>query len=464
MISMNLGTLARIVGGELRRTDQADRQFDGVCIDSRQIGSGQLFVALKGQRVDGHRYVVSAFEHGASAAMVEADSDYTATVAESCPLIAVRDSYAAMIILAKWYRDSVSATRVGITGSNGKTTTKEIAYTLLNAARRNVFRSPGNLNNLYGAPLAIFAMPADTEFAVLEMGVSVPGEMAKLADIVRPNIVAITNVGATHLEFLGSIEGVVREKLSLMDGAGADTKLIVNADDPVLLRSAEKLNRQLITFAINQPANIRPEKITYRPDATSQVFIDGHCFNLNLFGAHQVYNLLTAYAIARAAGVSFDGVDTESIHFTSSPLRGEFLVSHGVSFIVDCYNANPGSVQAGLTSFVSYKTSGRRIVILGDMLELGESSAEYHRQMGIQAADRGSDVAVFVGTLSHEAYKSAMATGRSSKSTFHYPDARSCTRETAAMFQEGDIVYVKGSRGIGLETVVEPWRVPEGVR
>ncbi len=464
MISMNLGTLAQIVGGQLRRADQTDRQFDGVCIDSRQIGSGQLFVAIKGQKVDGHRFVDSAFENGASAALVEVDSEYLATVAESCPLITVKDSYAAMVTLAKWYRDSIRATRIGITGSNGKTTTKEIAYTLLNAARRNVFRSPGNLNNLYGAPLAIFAMPADTEFAVLEMGVSVPGEMAKLADIVRPNIVVITNVGATHLEFLGSVEGVAREKLSLMNGADADTKLIVNADDTLLVRSAEQLNRPLITFAVNQKADVKAEEIIYRSDATTQVLIDGHRFNLNLFGGHQVYNLLAAYAIAKAAGVSLDSVDTESIHFTSSPLRGEFLVSHGVSFIVDCYNANPGSVQAGLSSFVTYKTNGRRIVILGDMLELGELSAEYHRQMGEQAADRGLDVAVFVGPLSQEAYKSAISAGRSSKSTFHYPDARSCARETAAMFAEGDIVYVKGSRGIGLETVVEPWRVPEGVR
>jgi UDP-N-acetylmuramoyl-tripeptide--D-alanyl-D-alanine ligase len=144
-------------------------------------------------------------------------------------------------------------------------------------------------------------------------------------------------------------------------------------------------------------------------------------------------------------------------------MRGELLNSHGVSFIVDCYNANPTSVESGLSSFVTYRTSGRRIVILGDMLELGENAAMYHRRMGEQTIDRRIDIAVFVGPLSRAAFDSSKQAGRSSNTTFHYPDARSCARETAAMFQDGDLVYVKGSRGIGLEIVVEPWRVPEGV-
>lgn len=460
---MELGMLAQLTGGELRRDDQLSRQFTGVSIDSRSIGSGQLFIALKGQRVDGHDYVAAALDRGAAAALVNTDSDVLAILEQSAPVVSVADTYTAMIRLAKSYRDLVTATRIGITGSNGKTTTKEITHTLLSAVAANVFRSPGNLNNLYGAPLALFAMPRDTKFAVIEMGISIPGEMARLADIVQPQVVAITNVGATHLEFLGSVEGVAQEKLSLVAHSAPDTKLIVNADDALLMHEAKKLGRELITFGVTQPATYQAERIEPGPDGATLVVIDGHRFHMNLFGAHQVYNLLTAYAIARTVGLSFDGIDTESIRFVSSPMRGELLKSHGVSFIVDCYNANPGSVESGLNSFVTYRTSGRRIVILGDMLELGESAAMYHRRMGEQANDRRIDIAVFVGPLARDAFDAALAAGRSSKSTFHYPDSRSCARETAAMFQDGDLVYVKGSRGIGLEVVVEPWRVPEGV-
>jgi UDP-N-acetylmuramoyl-tripeptide--D-alanyl-D-alanine ligase len=368
-----------------------------------------------------------------------------------------------MVRLAKAYRDSVPAVRIGITGSNGKTTTKEIAYTLISSVSPDAYRSSGNLNNLYGVPLALFAMPLETKFAVFEMGVSIPGEMSKLADIVRPQIVAITNVGATHLEFLGSVEGVAREKLSLIAASDQNAKLIVNADDSLLMREAGRLGREHITFGVNQPATYRAERVEYRSDGTTAVVIEGHRFTLSLFGSHQVYNLLAGYAIMRAAGLSVDHVDTGAIQFTSAPMRGEILHSHGVSFIVDCYNANPTSVESGISSFLRYKTTGRRIAILGDMLELGADASSYHRRMGELTAGSAISVAVFVGPLSKEAYNSALASGRPTADTFHFPDARSCARETAALFQEGDMVFVKGSRGIGLEVVVEPWRVAEEV-
>jgi UDP-N-acetylmuramoyl-tripeptide--D-alanyl-D-alanine ligase len=463
MISMNLAKLVDIVGGQLRRSDQGDRRFAGVCIDSRQILSGQLFIAIRGQKTDGHKFISSALEHGAATALCEAGSTELSGIEPNVPVVVVADTYEAMLRLSAYYRDLVPATRIGITGSNGKTTTKEFTYALLRAAGKRAYRSPGNLNNLFGAPLAIFAMPEDTTHSVLEMGVSVPGEMAKLAQIVRPHLVAITNVGATHLEFLGNIEGVAREKLSLVGASGPDTQIVVNADDYLLLQEAQKLGRKLTTFGVTQQAIVRPSKITHRPDSSTEVEIDDCRFVMNLFGAHQVYNLLAAYAIARSVGVTFDQVDTESIQFSSTSMRGELLSSHGVQFIVDCYNSNPGSVESGLASFVEYKTNGRRIAILGDMLELGEASAQYHRKMGEQAADRRIDIAVFVGPLSAGACAASIAAGRSAKSTFRYPDARSCARETAALFQEGDLVYVKGSRGIGLEVVVEPWRIPEGV-
>lgn len=463
MISMELSRLAELVGGSLVQGDHGHRRFAGVSIDSRSIGSGQLFIALRGQRTDGHEYLSQALERGASAVLVESTSANSRALPSSAPVISVPDTHEAMIRLAKAYRDSISAVRIGITGSNGKTTTKEITYTLISSVSPHAYRSPGNLNNLFGAPLAIFAMPQGTRFAVLEMGVSLPGEMSKLADIVKPQIVAITNVGATHLEFLGSVEGVAREKLQLIGASDRDAKLIVNADDPLLMKEASRLGRELITFAVNQPATYRAERVEYSPDGTTTVMIEGHRFRLSLFGSHQMYNLLAGYAIMRTAGLSLDRVDTGAILFTSAPMRGEILHSHGVSFIVDCYNANPASVESGISSFLRYKTAGRRIAILGDMLELGADASSYHRRMGELTASPALGVAVFVGPLSREAYVSALASGRAKADTFHFPDARSCARETAALFQEGDLVFVKGSRGIGLEVVIEPWRVAQEV-
>ena len=461
MISMELSELAQITGGTLRNRDHSRRRFEGVSIDSRAIVSGHLFIALPGQRVDGHDYVTQALERGAIAAVVERGSSRLGAISADAPLILVEKSHDAMIRLAERYRDQVDARRVGITGSNGKTTTKEITYSLIRAVEENAYRSPGNLNNLYGAPLALFAMPGATKVAVLEMGVSLPGEMAKLAAIVKPHLVAITNVSATHLEFLGSIEGVAREKLSLVEQSGPGTQLVINADDDLLVREAQRIRSEFVTFGIRNRASFKPDSVQAAPDGRTVVTIEGHRFRMALFGEHQVYNLLAGYALFRTLGLSFSGVDTQKIEFKSAAMRGQMFQSHGVTFVVDCYNSNPASVTLGLKSFAAYASTGRKIVILGDMLELGADAPKYHREMGRLAALGRYSVIVFVGPLSREAFQVARDAGRSSADTFHFADARSCARETAALFQEGDTVYLKGSRGIGLETIVEPWQVKE---
>lgn len=458
---MELSELATITGGTLRKSEQGRRRFEGVSIDSRSIGSGQLFIALPGQKLDGHDYIAQALERGAVAAIAERGSSRVSGIAPDAPLVLVEQSHTAMIRLAERYRDIVQARRIGITGSNGKTTTKEITYSLISAVEKNAYRSPGNLNNLYGAPLALFAMPKETKIAVIEMGISLPGEMAKLAEIVHPHLVAITNVGATHLEFLGSVEGVAREKISLVTSSGPDTQLVINADDDVLVREARRVRDEFVTFGIRNQSTYRPDSIRPERDGSTTVVIEGHRFCMSLFGEHQVYNLLAGYALFRTLGLSFSDVDTSQIEFKTAPMRGQVLNSHGVTFVIDCYNANPASVTLGLRSFGAYKSEGRRIVILGDMLELGADAVTFHRDMGRQAAGYQFSTLVFVGPLSREAYNAALDAGSTAENTFHFPDARACARETAALFQEGDAVYVKGSRGIGLETVVEPWQVKE---
>ncbi|MBK7143141.1 MAG: UDP-N-acetylmuramoyl-tripeptide--D-alanyl-D-alanine ligase [bacterium] len=452
MISLRFDQLAQMTGGRLQTAGSGERTFAGVSIDSRTLKAGELFIALRGERVDGHNFIAQAIERGAAGLMTELSFQGPALTSDVA-IVAVPNSHEAMMSLARQYRDMTSAKVVGITGSNGKTTTKEITYTLLSAVDKDVYRSSGNLNNLFGMPLAIMAMPKETRVAVLEMGISQPGEMTKLTQIVRPDLAVITNIGATHLEFLGSLEGVARAKLEMVASSSPEIPVIINADDPVLTREISMYRDNYITFGITHAATFEPEKIQRQSDGTAIVTIEGHRFRLPLFGEHQVYNLLTGYAVARTLGYGFDAVDTEAIQFVTAPMRGQTVTQRGVTFIVDCYNANPESVRLGLKSFATMETSGRRIIILGDMLELGAQAQEYHRQIGALLAQQPFDLAVGVGPLAKSIIGSAAEGGAPKERLQHFGDASTAAKELVGMFKSGDLVYIKGSRGIGLERV-----------
>ncbi|PWB75331.1 hypothetical protein C3F09_02920 [candidate division GN15 bacterium] len=437
-------------GGSLMTPDKSGTVFSGVSIDSRTVKKGELFIALRGQRSDGHAYLEKAIAAGASGVIVE--TDY---LSRHAAVIKVHDSHEAMINLAARYREMTTAEYVGITGSNGKTTTKEMAHTLLSAVATDIYRSAGNLNNLYGLPLALFAMPQSTRVAIMEMGISTPGEMTQLASIVRPDLAVITSVAATHLEFLGSIEGVAKAKLELVTNASATVPVIINADDPVLVAETKKHRSKYISFGLDEPADFKPSKISTDDSGASIVEIERHTFILPLFGRHQVYNLVAAYATARTLGYSFDKIDTRTIAFTTAPMRGQRVTKSGVTFIVDCYNANPESVRLGLLSLDAIPFSGRRVLVLGDMLELGESSEKYHRELGRFLAEHRADVIVLVGPLTRFAHDAALHAGVSARTLLHYTDAAACAEDIRGIVRTGDLVYLKGSRGIGLERVFD---------
>jgi UDP-N-acetylmuramoyl-tripeptide--D-alanyl-D-alanine ligase len=452
LISLRFDQLARMTGGTLQTARIGDRTFTGVSIDSRTLKAGELFIALRGERVDGHAYIDQAIQRGAAGLLTEM-SFRADSLSGDVAVVAVQNSHEAMMSMARQYRDMISAKVVGITGSNGKTTTKEITYTLLSAVDKDVYRSSGNLNNLYGMPLAIFAMPKETRVAILEMGISQPGEMTKLTQIVHPDLAVITNIGATHLEFLGSLEGVARAKLEMVACSSPETEVIINADDSVLTKEIRLYRDNYITFGITHAATFEPEKVQRQSDGTAIVTIEGHRFRLPLFGEHQVYNLLSAYAVARTLGYSFDSVDTEAIQFVTAPMRGQAVTHHGVTFIVDCYNANPESVRLGLKSFSGIETSGRRIIVLGDMLELGAQAQEYHRQIGALLAQQPFDLAVGVGPMAKSIISAAAEGGAPKAKLQHYGDSATAAKAMVGMLKAGDLVYIKGSRGIGLEKV-----------
>jgi len=455
LISLRFDQLAAAIGGTLYHTGGASRSFRGVSIDSRSTRTGELFVAIRGDNKDGHDFVDQAIERGASGIVIEFTYQKIDNIRGDIAVVVVHNSHEAMMRLAKMYRETSRARFVAISGSNGKTTTKELAFHLISAVKEHTYCSPGNLNNLYGAPLALFSMPSDTTVAVMELGISTPGEMTRLANIVRPDIIVITNVGPSHLEFLDSVEAVARAKLELVKAVSDDVPVIVNADDPVLMAEAQKQRRDLTTFAVDGEADFKPRSVEQKDINTTLVTIDGHAFRLPLAGKHQVYNLLAAYAAFKTLGLTFKNVDTLRITLDTAPMRGQIIRKNEITFFADCYNANPNSVKAGLEAFFEMSRGIRRIVILGDMLELGDSAIAYHREIGHILSKYTFDLAVFVGNLSKYTMQEALAHGVPEGTVKHYDSTDESAYALSEYLTAGDFVFIKASRGIGLEIIID---------
>lgn len=447
-----------MAGGALYTPDAADTWFTGVAIDSRTVRPGELFVAVRGEKHDGHDYITQAIERGAVGVISDVSYPRLDEISRDAAVVTVKDTHEAMMLLAEKYRETCPARFIGITGSNGKTTTKELTYQLIHAVEPHVYRSPGNFNNLFGMPLALFAMPPETRVAVMEMGISLPGEMTRLTRIVKPDIIAITNVGPSHLQFLTTVEGVARAKLEMVAASRSDVPVIVNADSPVLMNEAKKIRDDLITFGVENDATFRPERVESDARGGKVVSINGCRFRLALFGRHQIYNLLAAFAIFKSMGYDCSSLDTEAIHLESAPMRGEEFVSRDVTIIADCYNANPDSVRSALESFEQRSFDGRRVLILGDMLELGENEAQYHRDIGRQVATIHADLIVLVGPRSEYIEQQAVHDGVEKKKILHFENADECANVITDLLKPGDLVLIKGSRGIGLEKVIDIWK------
>lgn len=451
---MSFRELANAVEGQIASEKSDDAMFSGVSIDSRTIKQGELFICIRGEINDGHKFIEQAVEKGAMGVMVDDKFTNSNLFVTKTHLVIVKNTHKAMNRLAQSYRKKVGAKIMGITGSNGKTTTKEFAYALLNAVEPDSYRSPGNLNNLYGAPLALFAMPQNTKAAVIEMGISTTGEMSQLTEIVEPNVAVITNVGPSHLEFLSTVEDVALAKLEIVSESNTEVPLIINADDKVLVREAEKIRKDVVTFGIKNKADFMPEVIK-QTEKGSMVLIEGSDFLVNLFGQHHVYNLLAAFAACRTLGYSFSKVDTAKIELNPSPMRGEVINKDGLTIINDSYNANPESVRAGIEGFKNSPLKGRRVLILGDMLELGERSEKFHRELGQFLSKQKFSLAIVIGVWSSSVLNAAKLEGVEDEKIWNFRNVDEAAKELKELIKSGDVIYVKGSRGVGLDKLIE---------
>lgn len=458
MIEMNFKTLAARTGGTMIENALGESRFEGAVSDSRQVKSGMLFIAIRGERDDGHKYIDEAVRHGCSGVLVADDYKPADRYRIEIPLVAVNDTHRAMIDLAADYRRSLAGQLIAITGSNGKTTTKDITYAMLGLKSDRVYCSPGNFNNLYGLPLSLFGLPADTEFAVFELGISVPGEMNRLANMARPDLMLFTNVGPTHLATLGSVEGVAEAKFEMVDAADNDRPVIINGDDPELVRAAARRRRRFITFGIDSRADFTGRRGGVTADGYPTVIIDDVPVRIGLFGDHQAYNILAGYAVCKTLGLDITADDLNHIEYRPAPYRGEIEIINDLVIIADCYNANPVSMRSGLRSFRSYLDrlphKKRGVVVVGDMLELGPEEIKYHEEVGRLLAELDFDLNIIVGERARTICDTAFTSGADKDKFRPCADTKAAGEPLIGGILRGDAVYLKASRGIGLEELI----------
>jgi UDP-N-acetylmuramoyl-tripeptide--D-alanyl-D-alanine ligase len=433
----------------------------GVSINSRTVADGQLFVAIHGPRHDGHNYVVVALDAGAFAAVVAADRLSGYTEPYRSKLLAVPETLVALQELARAVRTRWGRRLAAVTGSAGKTTTKEILAALL-AARFRVLKSEGNLNNEYGLPLQLLRLEETDEAAVVELGMSHAGELKRLAEIARPDVGVVTRVAAVHLEFFASVDEIALAKRELIEGlAGRESVAVLNADDARVSRFAQVAPGRVLTYGIAERADFRAEKIVDRGLNGSEfdfVAPAGRArLRLPLAGQHNVANALAALAAASVWSVGAAEAQEVFPKLEATGMRGRVLhYDAGFTVINDCYNSNPVALGAMIELLIHTPASGRHILAAGEMLELGATSAELHREAGRAAAATGK-LAWIIGVRgdAESFVRGAIAAGQPAERTKFFASSEEAGDFLANLIQAGDLLLVKGSRGVKMERVVE---------
>jgi UDP-N-acetylmuramoyl-tripeptide--D-alanyl-D-alanine ligase len=427
----------------------------GYSIDSRTVAEGELFFAVRGDRLDGHDFVVAAVERGAVAAVVSRARVATLPdAALAVPLLIVEDPLVALQALAAHVRRRWGKRVVAVTGSAGKTTTKEAIAAAL-GAKFNALKSHGNLNNAFGLPLQLLRLQPEHEVAVVEMGMNHPGEIAALCRIASPDWGVVTNVGTAHIEnFADGQAGIARAKLELVDALPSVGVVFLNCDDPYVSQFGRDFDGRTVYFGAGPCADPRLLEavedlaglhVRYRAGER-----EGQ-LTLNLLGAHNASNILAGLAVALEAGVDLDAAVAALATLTAGERRGEVLSVGGATILNDCYNSNPEALRSMIHTLAA-RPARRRILVAGEMLELGEHGPALHTAAGRAAAEAGLDLVAGVGG---NAVHLATAACTGGVAALFLPDADAAGRWLLLNLHPGDVVLVKGSRGVHLERVIE---------
>lgn len=423
-----------------------------LCMDSREKAKGVVFWPIKGVRFDAHQFVNQMEKDGALMSVVnqEAVEQYSSKLESFKMYAPVDDSTKALLKLAKGYQRRFNVKKVAITGSNGKTTTKEMTKAVL-SMKFNTHATQGNFNNHIGVPMTLFQLKHSHEAAVIEMGTSGPDEIRPLSLATEPDVAVITNIGASHLERLHDLDGVFNEKITIKEGLKKGGILIVNADDQRLCKVKSSKNMKVITFGVNR-GMYRPEKLTWNENACASFYIGRTRFELNVPGTHNLYDALAAIAVGEAFRIAKKDIATALCNYRATNMRMEFKKANGFKIVSDCYNANPSSTKMALQTIGNMKTSGKRIAVLGDMLELGKESANLHAQIGAMVPEMNFDLLITVGKDARNYVRGAKSRGM--KAVFHFGSVQDVIEFLSDTVAEGDVLLIKGSRGMHMEQVV----------
>jgi UDP-N-acetylmuramoyl-tripeptide--D-alanyl-D-alanine ligase len=438
-----------------------DLVVTGCEIDSRRIKPGQLFFAIRGQRLDGHGFVAAALEQGAAGAVVEKEFRDQAAASVRPHLIPVANTTGALQTLARYIRRQWGGLVIAVTGSMGKTTTKEMIAALL-ATRFRVLKSQGNLNNLFGLPLTLLGLESSHEVAVVELAMSAPGEIARLARISLPDVGVVTNVAPVHLEFFDSVDSIARAKKELIEnlsGPNGKPTAVLNFDDARVRKFADGFDGQVVTFGLSEGALFRGTNVRAQEGGSRFVLsgpIGDNEFTVPLPGAHNVENALAAFATAAACGLDVGALGPALAAFKNLAQRSEiFTLPGNITVLNDCYNSNPRAMERMIETLAGWAGAVRRIVVAGEMLELGPTSPEWHRKIGCKLVECGIDGLVAVQGDARFIREGALEAGLDPARAVFFPTVQEAARYCGSLLKPGDVVLVKGSRGVSLERVTE---------
>lgn len=460
MVTMSAARLAELTNGSVVR-GAPDAVFSGVAIDSREVVTGQAFFALSGERTDGHEWVPAAVRAGARVAVVSRfDDDAAVALSGTSPtIVLVEDTQASLRELARQHRDSLRCPVVGITGSTGKTSTKDFLVAALGSQRR-VVATRGNRNNELGVPLTVLEAGPRTEVLIVEMGMRAEGEICDLCAIARPTAGVVTNIGQTHMELLGSQDAIVRAKGELVDCIPAEGRVFLNGDDP-WSRALETRSAAPVTwYGLGVTVDVRATDIETddlgRPTLILTAGEESARVSLPVPGRHHAYTAAAAASVALYLGVDLTSVAAGLASVVPTGMRMQvFTAASGVIVVNDAYNANPTSTRAAVTALADMNTDGIRVAVLGDMAELGSLTELAHFRVGEAVAASGVEKLVTVGERARRIAEGAVAAGMPPASVRPCASVAEASEVLDDLTTSGDIVLVKASRSMGLERIVE---------
>ena len=450
--------LAEATGGELVGGDGGS-VIGGVSIDSRTIAPGDLFFAIRGERFDGHAFVGGAFERGAMGAVVS-DAAAVASPSANAVVVVVADTTQALQALAKYVREASKAKVVAITGSTGKTTTKEVTAEFL-STRYRVFRNKGNLNNHIGLPLSLLELRSRPDVAVVELGMNHAGEIRTLVGIAQPDVRVWTNSGDAHIGFFASADAIADAKAEILETSDEAAVIVANADDDRVMTRAKWFPGRVVTFGIDREADVRAVDISERgAEGTSARVLTPRgetMIDTPLPGRGNLANILAATAVSLELGVSLSDIASRASALTPPPRRGQLMrLAGGVTIIDDSYNSSPAALKTALRTLARTSGSARRAAVLGEMLELGDHAERLHRECGAAAAEADLAWLVTVGGEPARALGAAAVEAGLPAASLRHAATRDEAAEIAAnLARPGDLILVKGSRGIGVDRVTD---------